>query len=403
MKYPNILPLRGIIQDYDWGGYQYISGLTGQQNPDRQPQAELWMGTHNRGPATVTVNGSSLGLDRWIATDPVGILGEKVAQRFGGHLPFLFKILDVRKMLSIQAHPTKAAAEAGYRRENEAGIPLEASDRNYKDENHKPEIMVALSHFWLLHGFSAPAHIEQVLEGTPEFRTLQPIFSERGIKGLYQYIMELPQERIDELLAPMATRLEPALETAKLDRSQPEYWAAQAFRDYTQDGHYDRGVFSIFLFNLVYIEQGNGIFQDANIPHAYLEGVNVELMANSDNVFRGGLTAKHVDVGELMQHLRFEPVRPNILRGKERLPHERVFPAPVPDFELSRIDLSAGDRFLIEKQDGPAIYILISGEIQTPSGKLTKGEIFFSPHGAVVELEGVKEALLFRAGTPVAG
>lgn len=400
MKYPNLLPLEGVVQDYDWGGYQFIPELIGKGNPENHSQAELWMGAHNRGPAMVRVNDQDIPLNEWIATDPKGILGERTAERFDGRLPFLFKILDVRKMLSIQAHPTKAAAVAGFKKENEAGIPLSARHRNYKDDNHKPEIMVALTDFWLLHGFKPEDQLEKILTGTPEFEALRLVCSHKGIKGMYQYIMELPQEKIDQLLAPLAERLEPALESGKLNRNQPDYWAAQAFRDYTHNGHYDRGIFSIYLFNLVHLKVGEGIFQDANIPHAYLEGVNVELMANSDNVFRGGLTSKHVDVAELMQHLKFEPVYPKILIGEERLTHERVFPAPVPDFELSRIHLSAGDIFTQKDQDGPAIYLLISGKIDSDIGTLEGGAIWFCPHRATVELKGLEEATIFSAGVP---
>lgn len=400
MKYPNLLPLQGVVQDYDWGGYQFIPELIGKDKPEKHPQAELWMGTHNRGPAIVRINGQDMPLNEWIASDPKGILGARTADRFENSLPFLFKILDVRKMLSIQAHPTKKAAEAGYDRENEAGVPLTARHRNYKDNNHKPEIMVALTDFWLLHGFKAEDQLEKILTGTPEFEALRLVCSHQGIKGMYQYVMELPQEKIDQLLAPLAARLEPALEAGKLNRHQADYWAAHAFRDYTQNGHYDRGVFSIYLFNLVHLKVGEGIFQDANIPHAYLEGVNVELMANSDNVFRGGLTSKHVDAAELMQHLHFEPVNPKVLSGETRLENELLFPAPIPDFELSRIQLEAGAQYRLEEQDGPAIYIVLSGKVRSELGDLAKGDIFFSPHGAEVKLEGVEPADVFRAGVP---
>lgn len=400
MKYPNLIPLQGAIQDYDWGGYQYIPELTGKENSAEKPQAELWMGAHHRGPARIKLQGQEKRLDQWIASDPNGILGPEVADRFANGLPFLFKILDVRKMLSIQAHPTKMAAKAGFQRENEQEVPLTARHRNYKDDNHKPEIMVALTDFWLLHGFRATKDIEALFNQLPEFEALRQVFSLEGIKGLYQYIMELPQERVDQLLQPLAERLEPALEEGALDRSQADYWAAQAFRDYTREGHYDRGVFSIYLFNLVNLKPGEGIFQDANVPHAYLEGVNVELMANSDNVFRGGLTSKHVDVQELMQHLHFESIQPKVLKGEARLAHEHLFPAPIPDFELSSIHLKEGDQYQLDSQQGPAIYIVISGQIDTEIGALTRGAIFFSPHQASVKLEGKEDAVIFRAGVP---
>ena len=400
MKYLNLLPLKGIVQPYDWGGYHYIPDLLDEESPEHLPQAELWMGAHPRGMSVVTLGQETRRLDDWIASDPEGSLGKTTAARFEGQLPFLFKVLDVRKMLSIQAHPTKEAAEAGFQRENEAGIPLSAPDRNYKDNNHKPEIMAALTDFWLLHGFRPEAEIGKVLQQVAEFNSLQDVFAERGVRGLYQYLMELPQNEVDKLLRPMSVRLEKALDQGRLDRSQPDYWAAQAFRDYTIGGHYDRGIFSIYLFNLVYLQPGEGISQAANVPHAYLEGVNVELMANSDNVFRGGLTPKHVDVHELMQHLQFEAVSPHILKGETGLPYEQVYPTPVQDFELSRIELSSGDTFLEKEQFGPAIYILLSGSVATEIGKLKKGAIFFSPDGARVEIKGLEQAVLFRAGVP---
>lgn len=400
MKYPNLIPLKGVVQAYDWGGYQYIPQLTGVGNPDNQPQAELWMGTHDRGPALVRIDGQEQRLDEWISSDPEGILGPQTARQFDGRLPFLFKILDVRKMLSIQAHPTREAAVAGFARENEAGVPLTARHRNYKDDNHKPEIMVALTDFWLLHGFKPEDQLELVLTRTPEFEAIRQVCSHKGIRGMYQYIMELPQAKIDQLLEPMAQRLELDLQAGKLNRNQPDYWAAHAFRDYTHNGHYDRGIFSIYLFNLVALKPGEGIFQAANVPHAYLEGVNVELMANSDNVFRGGLTSKHVDVEELMQHLHFSPVEPQVLRGASGLDHELLFPAPIPDFALGRIQLSSGDQYRQPQSQGPAIYIILNGRVKTEIGELKSGDIFFSPHGAKVKLEGVEEADVFRAGIP---
>ncbi|MCB0634498.1 MAG: mannose-6-phosphate isomerase, class I, partial [Lewinella sp.] len=189
MAYPNFIPLEGVVQDYAWGGYYFIPELKGKENTAEQPQAELWMGAHNRGPSLMQINGYSQRLDDWIASDPEQILGKRVAHRFQNSLPFLFKILDVRKMLSIQAHPTKGAAVAGFQRENERGIPLTAHHRNYKDDNHKPEIMVALTDFWLLHGFRTAEAIAQVLEEVPELNIFRKVFAQKGIRGLYRYLM----------------------------------------------------------------------------------------------------------------------------------------------------------------------------------------------------------------------
>ena len=204
-----------------------------------------------------------ISLKDFIARSPEEVLGKPVSDRFGGQLPFLFKILDVRKMLSIQAHPNKASAEAGFRRENEQGVARDARNRNYKDDNHKPEVMVALTDFWLLHGFRSITEIRQVLQDVPAFAELSAIFGEGDIRKLYQHIMELPQEEVDRLLAPLKVMLEKQAAEGVLSKDSPHYWAHQAFLDYTRAGHYDRGIFSIYLFNLVFVPKGMGIFQDA--------------------------------------------------------------------------------------------------------------------------------------------
>lgn len=350
------------------------------------------MGTHPKGMSVIDAGIEELPLGEFVAQDPVGVLGQAVADAFEGRLPFLFKVLDVQKMLSIQAHPTKAAAGAGFRRENEAGIPLTADHRNYRDDNHKPEVMVALTDFWLLHGFRPVAEIRGALQSVPELVTLLPHFADGDIRHLYQVIMQMPQADVDALLAPMETRLY----AASFTPDQPEHWAKLAFADYTHGGHYDRGIFSIFLLNLLHLRTGEGIFQAAGIPHAYLSGVNIELMANSDNVFRGGLTPKHVDVAELLQHLSFEPAVPQILHGQARGEAETVYPTPAPDFEVSRIDLSAAAHFEHRPGQGPAIYIVMEGSAAAEGHTFQRGEAFFLPNFSTARLHG--DGVLFRAG-----
>ncbi|HRF38817.1 MAG TPA: class I mannose-6-phosphate isomerase, partial [Saprospiraceae bacterium] len=252
-------------------------------------------------------------------------------------------ILDVRKMLSIQAHPTIEKAREGFRRENEQGIPFTAAHRVYKDPNHKPEVMAALSDFWLLHGFKSPQDIESELARVPELRPLLEHFSHRDTAALYRHLMLMPQSEVDALLLPLRERLEPLFVAGELPKSSPDYWAALAFRDFElPGGHCDRGIFSIYLLHLAHIPQGQGIFQAAGVPHAYLEGQNVELMANSDNVFRGGLTPKYIAVEELLDNLVFEPTPPRLIEGSSLNEVETVYPTPAPDFELSRLELPAG-------------------------------------------------------------
>lgn len=396
-----VFPLAGVVQHYAWGGFDYLPALLGIDNEGRQPFAELWMGAHNRGPALVRPNGQAFPLDELLRQHPEW-LGPSVQRHFGGGLPYLFKILDVRQMLSIQSHPTKAQAEAGFRRENEQDIPLNAPHRNFKDDNHKPEVMVALTEFWLLHGFRSEAALERILEETPEFGPLRPLFAEHSIFRLYKGVMEMPQEEVDRMLQPMAQRLRPLARAGKLDKGQPEYWAMQAFDNHMLDGgHYDRGVFSIYFFNLVKVMPGEGIYQGAGIPHAYLEGVNVELMANSDNVFRGGLTEKHVDVPELLAHLSFGPVEPQILKGEPVSEAEWVYPTPAADFQLNRIRLSPGQRYQPETPRGPEIVIVIEGKVFLPDGSgYARGEAFFVPAGHDYSLHSEGQSELFKALAP---
>ena len=167
-----VLTLHGVIQHYDWGGHDFIPDLLGMENPTRKPFAELWIGAHAKAPSMVELAGGQEPLDKLIAEEPEAILGQAANAHFGGRLPYLFKILDVHKMLSIQAHPTLAQARRGFARENAEGISIDAGDRNYKDDNHKPEIGVALTEFWMLHGFRPLEQIAETFARTPELGSL---------------------------------------------------------------------------------------------------------------------------------------------------------------------------------------------------------------------------------------
>ena len=398
-----ILPLRGKVQHYDWGGQQFIPCLIGQPNDDQKPFAELWMGTHNRGQATLDYQGKTLLLSELIKEYPEVILGRKVIEQFGNQLPFLFKILDVDKMLSIQAHPNKAQAEKGFERENQMGIPRTSSQRNFKDDNHKPEVMFALTEFWLLHGFRPQAAILQSLESVPEFNVLADPLKEKGLQELYKMIMEWPQDRVNTILQPLKDRLLTSLEQNQLHPDQADYWAALGFRDMTPSAKLlDRGIFSIYLLNLVKLQPGQAIFQDAGIPHAYLRGVNVELMANSDNVFRGGLTRKHIDVTTLLDHLIFDPVIPKVISGEKISATETAYPTSAPDFELRRIHIAPHKVHHNAAANSPAIVILIEGEaLVNDQLKLNRGEIILIPANIFCTIEARNSgAVLFKAIVP---
>lgn len=394
--------LNGKVQHYAWGGFTYIPQLLGLPASD-QPSAEYWMGAHQSAPSTLQASLGPLLLSTYIAQNPAEVLGAAAAQRFG-ELPYLFKILDVKDMLSIQVHPTKAEAEKGFARENEAGIPLTASNRNYKDANHKPEIMVALSDFWLLHGFLPEDKLKKVLQTVPELQSFAPVFEREGYKGLYKAVMELPQEEINILLRPLAERVLPSYTAGNLEKSDPAFWTARAIANDPEGlNRLDRGIFSIYFFNIVNVKPGDAVFQDAGIPHAYLEGQNAELMANSDNVLRGGLTPKHIDVEELLKHTRFEAVHPNILKGESiHNGQERIYPTPAPDFVVSQIRLQPGEVYT-HTATAPETWIVLSGE-GTLKGSaelpLQKGSSVFAAFGETYSLTATAELTVFKASIP---
>ena len=410
-----LLTLHGIVQHYDWGGHNFIPGLLGINNPDNKPFAELWIGAHAKAPSLVDVAGYQVPLDQLIAEAPGAILGQAANARFAGRLPYLFKILDVRKMLSIQAHPTLAQAKEGFARENAEGIPVEASSRNYKDDNHKPEIGVALTEFWMLHGFRPLDQIAESFTGTPELNSLMPGFPQRLaaaghdhaarrglLRELYSSVMTLPQGQVDSLLNGLLSRLRAKPIT---DKDCADYWAVRAAENFPlPGGHLDRGIFSVYLLNLVHLHPGQATFQPAGVLHAYLEGVNVELMANSDNVLRGGLTTKHVDVPELLKILTFEGGTPEVFEGVTG-GQERVYRTPAEEFELTRISLTPRSRYAGEAAYGPKALLALQGSATLKAaGKQTLlncGSIAFAPCGTQFVLEaGADDLVVFQAGLP---
>ena len=374
------------------------------------------MGSHPNGSALVQSGEELIPLPELIASAPNEILGESVAVSFENRLPYLFKVLDARKMLSIQAHPTLGQAAAGFDAEEKAGVPITAPTRNYKDRNHKPEVHVALTDFWMLHGFRPLEEIADTLENVVELRPLMPGFRDRLLavgsdpamraillRGLYQCIMTMPQNEVDQLLNPLLRRLK---KQPTGDKDLPNFWAARAAREFPlPDGHLDRGIFSIYLLNLVRLKPGESTYQSAGTLHAYLEGVNVELMANSDNVLRGGLTPKNIDVPELLRVLNFIDGKPEINRGKNTSAVETIFPTLAAEFELSRIQLGNKRSFLSGIRNGPDILIVLNGTVtarcENDSLQLKSGEIIFSPQSASYTLETTGEsALLFKASIP---
>jgi len=394
-----MFPLKGKVQHYAWGGNEFIPSLLGISNSENRPFAEYWLGIHHQAVATVQLSGNAFtGLENLIRSEPRRYLGQRLIPQFSD-LPYLLKVLDVKDMLSIQVHPGKEEAAEGFERENALGIPHDAPNRNYKDKNHKPEMMLALGEFWLLHGFRNEENLEQTLDNNDVLQVLLPVFEQSGYKGLYQYVMDLPQLSVDKMLQPLADRILPLYAEGKLSKSDPDFWAARAMNSYPDI--MDKGIFSIYFFNLLRLEAGQAIFQGAGVPHAYLEGQNIELMSNSDNVLRGGLTPKFIDVEELMKHIRFEAVTPEIMNGIHS-GMESKYVCPVPDFSLSRITIPAGDVYQFTA-DGPVILFVLEGRGHADGPdqwKMDKGAAYFAGNGEQLRISSEESLVIVKAWVP---
>jgi mannose-6-phosphate isomerase len=306
-------------------------------------------------------------------------------------------------MLSIQVHPSKHEAEIGFAKENKTGIPIDSAQRNYRDDNHKPELMVALSDFWLLHGFKPVEKLINILGSLPEFKMLLEIFNSTGYDQLYKTVMEMPQATVNEILQPLLERITPLYHQQKLQKNEEHFWAARADLNFRDGEKIDRGIFSIYFLNLIQLQKGEGIFQDAGILHSYLEGKNVEIMANSDNVLRGGLTTKNVDVKELMRHVKFEETIPVILHPVKS-GNEDVFFTAAPDFKLIHYKLKTGETTSFHSATAE-ILLLIEGKVllQAASEQLNllKGEASFIVSGTNTAIRAEVDAEFFRATVPV--
>lgn len=398
-----IFKLKGKVQHYAWGGYDFIPSLIGFDNTKHVPCAEYWMGAHPSASSELLSGNTSVPLNQLIQQDPAAIITQKVFLRFG-ELPYLFKILDVKDMLSIQVHPSKAEAVKGFDAEEKAGIPIGAPNRNYKDKNHKPEVMVALSEFWLLHGFKQKPRLEEVLQEVFEFNVLLPLFRKEGYKSVYRMVMEMNQREVDMMLRPLVRRELRRKANNELTKEQPGWWVCKLYENNSVLIDIDRGLFSIYFFNIVQLNKGEAIFQGAGIPHAYLEGQNVELMANSDNVLRGGLTSKHIDVPELMKHTVFEGVTPAVIKRNTSGIAEQRYPCPVPDFGISKIELDANATYSAATSS-LEIVLAIEGECNINGTNSTqqaikKGEAVAILPGETYSITTSEHCLLFKAFVP---
>ena len=391
--------LKGKVMHYAWGGHSFLPQLLGIDNPNDQPFAEYWMGAHPLAPSELLKHDQTIRLDELIKADMNATLSPVVAERFG-ELPYLFKLQDVKDILSIQVHPSKTEAEKGFDREEAAGIPVNAAHRNYKDRNHKPEVAVALSEFWLLHGFKRATEIEAALRDIQELTILLPYYKREGLKELYRFVMEMEQSDVNALLSNLVKREIRRKKGNELTKEMPGWWVAKLYENKAILGDIDRALFSIYFFNIVKLNPGEGIFQAAGIPHAYLEGHNVELMANSDNVLRGGLTPKHIDVPELMKHTLFESIVPDIMKGRKELDGETVYPCPVPDFGISRIELTSDLTYARKANSLEILVVTAGGALVNNAMVLKTGEAMAVFANGEYTIEASGHCTVFRAFVP---
>lgn len=351
-----LLRLEPALQDYAWGDPDFIPRLLGRE-PDGRPWAEAWFGAHPAAPSRVRTGGGTHGLDDLLQARPERFLGPEVSDRFGS-LPYLVKYLAAARPLSLQVHPDAAQARAGWAREEAAGIPRDAPHRSYRDDRHKPELLVALSRFRALCGFRSIADCARVLDSIPELAGLLPPPS-GGLAPLLETWFGLPAAARTPALSVLLERLAERDARECFTDTAPEYWALRAHRGGPAEAAPDPGLLLVFLLELVELAPGEGIFLDAGVPHAYLQGAGIEVMANSDNVLRAGLTPKHVDPPELLRVLRCDgPAVPRI-----RPDADGVYRTPAAEFEL-RVRTLTPDAPLALETTGPEVLLVTRGRVR---------------------------------------
>lgn len=393
--------LIGARQDYAWGSPTAIPDLLGVPHDDR-PWAEQWFGAHPGG-ATRLADGTTL--REHLAADPARLLGEDVIARFGPHLPYLLKLIAPVQALSLQVHPSLEQAAEGYELENAQGIPLDSPVRSYKDANHKPEMVLALTRFEAVAGFRAPRRAAEVLAGlsSPLARRIR-----RGLRlnptrfGIRQVFAELvsagtrpSSQEVAELVIELGRRLEEGdSPSPRVDRNAVTM--AASFPG-------DPGIAAALLLNPVTLQPGEALFVPAGSVHAYLGGLGVEIMANSDNVLRAGLSSKHVDVPAMLACVDYAaapPVRP----APEYLSRAtRAYYAPVDDFELMVTTVVPADARTAVPGRGPRILLAVEGTTTatTAAGSLAleRGQaVFVGADERAVWLEG--EGTVIQADVP---
>jgi mannose-6-phosphate isomerase len=377
------LLLENAVQHYAWGSRSVIPELLGIENRAGRPFAELWIGAHPRAPSRAQVGETKVALDALIAAAPEEILGRQVVDAFGAELPFLFKVLAAEAPLSLQCHPDAAQAQAGFSREEQAGIARDANQRNYRDARAKPELVVALGPFVALKGFRAPAAIDALL-GRAAPRALaaeRHLLAEHGLARFFEALLTLPEERRRAALEEAATTL---------CAGPPESrWVETLMRRYPGE---IAALAPLFL-NLCELRAGQALYLRARELHSYLSGTALEIMANSDNVLRGGLTEKHVDVAELLRVLDFTPGSAEPIEAGAPEQQLVFYPANAPAFRLGRAQLEVNAPLARPAHRAVEIALCLEGELElcAPDGSvhLARGRAALVPAAAgAYQIEG---------------
>jgi mannose-6-phosphate isomerase len=419
------------IQPYAWGSRYAIAAVQGRDVPAGGPEAELWVGAHPAAPSRLVSDGRSLA--DVVAADPAGTLGP--AERFG-RLPFLMKLLAADQPLSLQVHPDADQARAGFDAEEAAGVPLDAPHRNYSDPYHKPEMLVALTDFDVLCGFRDPSVSALVLDrlGVADLdpvvaalRTATGPTTAGGLRTAVTHLLTLPDDRratvVGEAVA-AATKLSSRWSAVTggpmvgavgvgvaggsggvAEADLPADAGARSYALLAMLGERypgDAGTLVALLLNHVRLRPGDAVFAPAGYLHAYLRGVGVELMAASDNVLRGGMTPKHVDVPELLELLKFEAGDPPRLTAEQRGPGQRAWPAKVDEFALSHVRVGGAHPEVLLPAPGPRLLLPLTGRLIADDGTgpvtLTPGHAAFVPaHHPDLRLTGYGD--LYQATT----
>ncbi|MFP4362560.1 MAG: mannose-6-phosphate isomerase, class I [Spirochaetia bacterium] len=374
------------VQNYQWGSKTLFKQYLGFENKDEKPQAELWMGAHEKAPSQINEQGSLIPLNSY--------LEEKKES-----LPFLFKVLAVDQPLSIQAHPTKKQAEKGFAEEEKQGVPRTAGNRNYKDDNHKPELICAYTDFTALRGFRSN---KEIAENFQNFQVQDYLLTDlQGLKnGGAKELKHFFKSLIDIEENGKKRLLNKVINYSNQHVTEPE---AQLVLKLAEKYPGDIGIVSPYLLKMAVLQPGEAMYLPAGVLHCYISGLGVEIMANSDNVLRGGLTVKHVDKEELLSVLSFEEGDFPVIKPIDARDGRKIYRSEAPEFQLEKIGVLEDAPITIKTQGLQSIYLCMEGKLEIRSGD---NKLTMSPGDSVYQSSEEKEVtftgtgLVFRGTLP---